>query len=171
MSRFDLAGHDEYRVRKAREELAAAPDMSDDRPMARKIGRLEVALQQLLEMLDEGGPTETPGPQLPAYGPSEVFEDEGITPHVIVRVAIAMSREQLITALTIGVTNLGVVDPAELSDDEVRREVEAYFATCGIVEIDTLIAEGWLTSFAPAARQRMADIVAAVERAYPEVSR
>lgn len=109
--------------------------------------------------------------QLPVYGPSEVFEDEGITPHVVVRVAVAMSREQLITALTIGVTNLGVVDPAGLSDVEVRREVEAYFATCGIVEIDTLIAEGWPTSFRPAARQRMADIVAAVERAYPEVSR
>lgn len=109
--------------------------------------------------------------QLPAYGPSEVFEDEGITAHVVVRVAIAMSREQLITALTIGVTNLGTVDPAQLSAEEVRREVEAYFAACGIVEIDTLIAEGWPTSFPEAARQRMQDIEAAVERAYPEVQR
>lgn len=109
--------------------------------------------------------------QLPVYGPSEVFEDEGITAHVVVRVAVAMSREQLITALTVGVTNLGAVDPAGMSADEVRREVEGYFAACGIVEIDTLIDEGWPTSFAPAARQRMEDIVAAVERAYPEVSR
>ncbi|MEF9903694.1 hypothetical protein [Streptomyces sp. P9-A2] len=47
--------HDEYRVRKAREELAAPVDLSDDRAMARRVGRLEVALEQLLEMLAERG--------------------------------------------------------------------------------------------------------------------
>lgn len=56
MARFDLTDHDRYRIEKAREELAAAGrlDLSDDRAMARTIGRLEVALRQLLEMLDEG---------------------------------------------------------------------------------------------------------------------
>jgi hypothetical protein len=57
MARFELTGHDRYRIEKAREELAAAEqlDLSDDRAMARTIGRLEVALKQLLEILDEGG--------------------------------------------------------------------------------------------------------------------
>lgn len=108
--------------------------------------------------------------QLPVYGPTEVFDDEGVTPHVVVRVAVALSREQLVTALTIGVTTMGAdSDPAEMTPDDVRREVEGYFAACGIVEIDTLIDEGWPASFRPSVEQRMADIVAAVERAYPEV--
>ncbi|MER6147979.1 hypothetical protein [Streptomyces hirsutus] len=47
--------HDEYRVRKAREELAAPVDLSNDRAMARRAGRIEVALTQLLEMLAERG--------------------------------------------------------------------------------------------------------------------
>ncbi|MDR3083110.1 MAG: hypothetical protein LBV60_19690 [Streptomyces sp.] len=55
MARFALTGHDLYLIEKAREELAAGVDLSDDRAMARKIGRLEVALQQLLEMLDADG--------------------------------------------------------------------------------------------------------------------
>lgn len=48
---------DSYRrrqVEKAREELAAVErlDMSDDRAMARTIGRLEVALSQMLEIVE-----------------------------------------------------------------------------------------------------------------------
>lgn len=100
---------------------------------------------------------------LPTYGPSQVFDDEGITPHVIVRVAVALSREQLITAFALGSEDLlPDVDPASLSADEVRREVEGYFANGGIVEIDTTIAEG---------RPRTESLAAAVERAYPEVAR
>lgn len=109
---------------------------------------------------------------LPAYGPSEVFDDEGVTPHVVVRVAIALSREQLITALTIGVTNMGAETlPGQMTADEVRREIEGYFAAVGLVEIDTLIDEGWPMSFPQSAQAHLEDIVAAVERAYPEVSR
>ncbi|MFD5566623.1 hypothetical protein [Streptomyces cadmiisoli] len=57
MARFEMTGHDRYRVEKAREELARAGDLdlADDRAMARTIGRLEVALQLLLDMLDEDG--------------------------------------------------------------------------------------------------------------------
>ncbi|ODA75570.1 hypothetical protein [Streptomyces sp. AVP053U2] len=47
--------HEDYRVRAAREELSAPADLSDERAMARRIGRLEVALEQLLQMLDERG--------------------------------------------------------------------------------------------------------------------
>ena len=57
MSRFDLTEHDQYRVEQAREALAAAKqyDMADVRAMAHLIGRLEVVLSQLLDMLDEDG--------------------------------------------------------------------------------------------------------------------
>jgi hypothetical protein len=55
MARFDLTEHDRYRIEAARKELATPVDLADDRAMARRIGRLEVALQQLLEMLDEDG--------------------------------------------------------------------------------------------------------------------
>lgn len=57
MARFDLNDHDRYRIEKAREELAAVKqlDLADDRAMARTIGRLEVALKQLLEVFDGGG--------------------------------------------------------------------------------------------------------------------
>jgi hypothetical protein len=55
MSRFEMTEHDRYRVASARNalSLAAELDMSDDRAMARTIGRLEVALSQLVEMVDE----------------------------------------------------------------------------------------------------------------------
>lgn len=126
-----------------------------------------------LEMVDEPGEQAAAEPeQLPVYGPSEVFDDEGVTPHVVVRVAVALSREQLVTALAIGVTNLGAdTDPEQMTADEVRREIEGYFAAVGLVEIDTLIDEGWPRSFPPAAQLRMDAIAAAVERAYPAVAR
>lgn len=53
MSRFPLNRHDAYRIQAAREVLAAPVDMGDDRAMAGRLGRLEVALEQLLAMLDE----------------------------------------------------------------------------------------------------------------------
>lgn len=57
MPRFDLTDHDRYRIAKARQELAALKrlDLADDRAMAHTLGRVEVVLQQLLEMLDEDG--------------------------------------------------------------------------------------------------------------------
>ena len=53
----DLSAHDRYRIEAARAELAAVDglDLSDDRAMARTIGRLEVVLRQLLDVFDEGG--------------------------------------------------------------------------------------------------------------------
>lgn len=55
MSRFEMNSHDRYRVKVAREALVAAKslDMSDDRAMARMIGRLETVVSQLVEMVDE----------------------------------------------------------------------------------------------------------------------
>jgi hypothetical protein len=55
VNRFDPTDHDRYRIEQARKELAALDnlDMGDDRAMARTLGRLEIALQQLVEMADE----------------------------------------------------------------------------------------------------------------------
>lgn len=55
MPRFELDNFDRWRVAQAREALAASEqlDMGDDRAMARMLGRLEVVLRSLLEMVDE----------------------------------------------------------------------------------------------------------------------
>jgi hypothetical protein len=58
MARIDnLTGHDRHRIDQARRDLAAAKqlDRSDGQATDRMFGRLEVAVQQLLEMLDEAG--------------------------------------------------------------------------------------------------------------------
>ncbi|PKT71850.1 hypothetical protein CW362_16445 [Streptomyces populi] len=54
-SRFQMTDRDRYRVTQARAELDALEtlDLGDDRAMARALGRIEVALQQLVEMVDE----------------------------------------------------------------------------------------------------------------------
>jgi hypothetical protein len=57
MARFELTGHDRYRIEAAREELARLQrrDVSDPLAMAHLLGRVEVALRQLLDVFDEGG--------------------------------------------------------------------------------------------------------------------
>jgi hypothetical protein len=54
-ARFKTTGHDRYRIEQARAELAALDslDLGDDHAVVRTLGRLEVALQQLVEMADE----------------------------------------------------------------------------------------------------------------------
>ena len=47
-------------VEKAREELAAPVDLTDTHAMIRRTGRLEVALERLLEIID---PEAADGPQ------------------------------------------------------------------------------------------------------------
>ncbi|WP_185912866.1 hypothetical protein [Streptomyces sp. WAC06128] len=58
MSRFDLTEYDRWTIVAARHALAAAEsvDLLDGSAMARMIGRLEVAVERLIEMVDE-----TPG--------------------------------------------------------------------------------------------------------------
>ncbi|MGW9302268.1 hypothetical protein ACWHA3_15825 [Streptomyces cyaneofuscatus] len=54
MSRFDLTAYDRSRILAARQALADAQSMSllDVSAMARMIGRLEVTVAQLVEMVD-----------------------------------------------------------------------------------------------------------------------
>jgi hypothetical protein len=53
MARFDLTGSDEIRIRHARKalEISQQADMSDPGAMARAMGRLEAAVEDLLELL------------------------------------------------------------------------------------------------------------------------
>jgi hypothetical protein len=58
MARIDnLTDHDVYRIRQARKVLAEAGelDWSNGEAVGRRLGRVEVALKQMLEMLDEAG--------------------------------------------------------------------------------------------------------------------
>ncbi|CAO0836016.1 hypothetical protein ACTFBT_20820 [Streptomyces microflavus] len=54
MSRFDLTAYDRSRILAARQALADAQSMSllDVSAMARMIGRLEVTVEQMVEMVD-----------------------------------------------------------------------------------------------------------------------
>jgi hypothetical protein len=55
MARFELTGHDRYRVESAREALAAAKaiDWSDGRVGPRMAGRLTVVVENLLAVIGE----------------------------------------------------------------------------------------------------------------------
>ncbi|MGW0626458.1 hypothetical protein [Streptomyces sp. NPDC002758] len=57
MARFEMNDLDRYRIGQARDALAESErlDMSDDKAMAREIGRLRAVLESLLEMVDEDG--------------------------------------------------------------------------------------------------------------------
>jgi hypothetical protein len=54
MARFDLTEHDRVHIAAARQTLAAAESVNllDGSAMARMIGRLEVAVERLIEMVD-----------------------------------------------------------------------------------------------------------------------
>ncbi|NUK72123.1 hypothetical protein HRW23_22050 [Streptomyces lunaelactis] len=57
MARIELTGSDRIGIRHARKALAASQqaDMSDDRAMARAMGRMEAALEDLLSILEPEG--------------------------------------------------------------------------------------------------------------------
>lgn len=104
---------------------------------------------------------------LPVYGPTEVLGDEDTEAVVVVRVAYALSREQLLTALSIGYTEMVPDrDPDSLTVDETRSEVEGWLAAQSIIELDRYVTQGQLTAY-PAEQQAVLDQLAeAVTRAY-----
>lgn len=108
------------------------------------------------------------GEQLPVYGPTEVFQEEDVTPDVVVRVAYALSREQLMTALTIGFTELIPDRQAEdLTVEETRLEVEGWLHAAAVIELDRYVAQGQLTAYPVEAQPVMDALAAALDRAYP----
>jgi hypothetical protein len=55
MARIDnLSDADRYRIEQARRVLAERPDFSDAQAVAHRLGRVEIALQQLVDVFDEG---------------------------------------------------------------------------------------------------------------------
>ncbi|WP_328746353.1 hypothetical protein OHT57_12580 [Streptomyces sp. NBC_00285] len=106
---------------------------------------------------------------LPAFGPTEVFGDgDDIAPDVVVRVAYALSRVQLMTALSIGFTEIAPDRDAEdLTVEEVRGEVEGWLHGAAVIELDRYVRQGQLTAYPPEAQPVMDALAAALDRAYP----
>jgi hypothetical protein len=111
------------------------------------------------------------GEQLPVYGPTEVFRDEDVTPDVVVRVAFALSREQMMTALSIGFTELIPDRQAEdLTVEETRKEVERWLHAAAVIELERHVIQGRQTAYPPEAQPVMDALAAALDRAYPAVT-
>lgn len=105
---------------------------------------------------------------LPVFGPTEVFSEEDVTPAVIVRVAYALSREQMLTALSIGFTELIPDRDAEtLTVEETRREVEGWLHAAAVIELDRYVRQGQLTAYPVEAQPVMDALAVALDRAYP----
>ncbi|RPE44139.1 hypothetical protein EDD90_7369 [Streptomyces sp. Ag109_O5-1] len=105
---------------------------------------------------------------LPVFGPTEVLDDEGITPEVIVRTDVALSREQLAAALGIAFSDIAAdQDPEQLTVLQTRTEIEGMLTAGGIVSIDNLLARDQDTEFTAERRAVMDALRRAVDRAYP----
>ncbi|MFJ6293222.1 DUF6907 domain-containing protein [Streptomyces griseoviridis] len=104
---------------------------------------------------------------LPVFGPTETFGVDGITPDVVVRVDIALSREQLHTALGMGYAEISP-DPApdELTDVEVRTEIEGLIAARACVDIDNQMMRDRARTPSPEQRAVLDALAAAAGRAY-----
>lgn len=105
---------------------------------------------------------------LPVYGPTTVTGDEESTPVAVVRVAVALSREQLLTALAVSFTEMDLDrDASALTVAEVRTEVEGYLATAALASLDRDAPSVHGRVF-PLHQQAIVTALAeATERAYP----
>lgn len=104
---------------------------------------------------------------LPVYGPTEVFHEEGVTPAAVVRVAFALSREQMLTALTVGFTELiPDVDADSLTVEDTRKEVEGWLHAAAVIELDRYVEQGQLTAYPVEAQPVMDALAEALDRAY-----
>ncbi len=105
---------------------------------------------------------------LPVYGPTEVFREEDVTADVVVRVAFALSREQLFTALSVGFTELiPSRTPESLTVEETRSEVEGWLHGAAVYELDQYVQQGQLTAYPVEAQPVIDALAAALDRAYP----
>ncbi|CAM5601556.1 hypothetical protein SVIOM74S_05764 [Streptomyces violarus] len=106
---------------------------------------------------------------LPVFGPFEVQGgvDELEPAVAVVRVAFALTRTQLLTALAMSFAGLGADrTPESLTDDEVRREVEGQLAAEAIIELDHLMEANERTVFPPEQQRAMDLLGVAVDRAF-----
>lgn len=106
---------------------------------------------------------------LPVHGPSEVFGgvDELEPAVAVVRVALALTRTQLVTAIGMGFAGLTPErTPESLSDAEVRAEIEGVLASEALSEIDRQMERDQASVWPPEQERVMAVLAAAVDRAY-----
>lgn len=106
--------------------------------------------------------------ELPLFGPTDLFDDEGVRPDVIVRVDYALSFRQLHAALVVAFTEIAEGrSPEDLSVVEVRTEVEGYLAAQGIVAVDNQMADAEHRDLTAEQQRIVQGLVEAIERAYP----
>ncbi|MFI6856525.1 DUF6907 domain-containing protein [Streptomyces sp. NPDC050416] len=106
---------------------------------------------------------------LPVFGPFEVQGgvDELEPAVAVVRVAFALTRTQLVTALSMSFAGLGADrTPESLTDDEVRREVEGHLAAEAIIELDHQMERDEQRGFTPEQQRAIDVLAAAVDRAF-----
>jgi hypothetical protein len=104
---------------------------------------------------------------LPVFGPTDVSADEDTDAVVVVRVAYALSREQLLAALAYGFPEMADGrEPADLSNKEVRTEVEGYLGMQGIVELDRIVTHEQGRTYPPEQRAILDALAAAIDRTY-----
>jgi hypothetical protein len=106
---------------------------------------------------------------LPTFGPFEVQGgvDELEPAVAVVRVAFALTRTQLVTALAMSFAGLGPDrTPESLTDDEVRREVEGQLAAEALIEIDHQMEHDEQHGFTPEQQRAIDLLAAAVDRAF-----
>jgi hypothetical protein len=105
---------------------------------------------------------------LPIFGPTEVqnVNDDFGPPVAVVRVDFALSREELVTALSYGYATANQDCPiGELSVEDVRREVEGYLAFAGYLEMTGRVESERVRKLQDPVTQ--AAFEAAIDRAYP----
>lgn len=106
---------------------------------------------------------------LPIFGPIETHGgvDELEPAVAVVRVAFALTRTQLATALGISFAGIAADQPAEsLDDDTVRREVEGQLAADALHELDLQMERDQARDWSPEQQRVLGVLAAAVDRAY-----
>jgi hypothetical protein len=106
---------------------------------------------------------------LPVFGPYEVQGgvDEPEPAVAVLRVAFALTRTQLVTALGVSFAGLGAErTPESLTDDEVRREIEGHLAAEAIIELDHQMERDEQRGFTPEQQRAIDVLTAAVDRAF-----
>jgi hypothetical protein len=101
---------------------------------------------------------------VPVYGPTEPFGLDEPQPFIEVHVAYLLTRQQLLTALEAGYTEIAAERTTDsLTNAEIRTEVEHTLAASGVIDLDRLMqradggeGSGW-----------RAGLEACIDRAYP----
>ena len=101
--------------------------------------------------------------QTPAYGPTTTIPASDETPLAAVRLALAVTREQLRAALATGhAENVGTPALADMSAADIRSEVEGHLAAGAILELHHTT-----DTIGPRIdAEHRADLDAAIDRAY-----